>query len=42
MRVRKRKGAEEHLENNPHYVISNPEEAKGRWHEILEIITPFT
>ncbi|MFR8882737.1 MAG: tRNA (guanosine(46)-N7)-methyltransferase TrmB, partial [Streptococcus agalactiae] len=22
MRVRKRKGAEEHLENNPHYVIS--------------------
>ncbi len=35
MRVRKRKGAEEHLENNPHYVISNPEEAKGRWHEIF-------
>ena len=35
MRVRKRKGAEEHLENNPHYVISNPEEAKGHWHDIF-------
>lgn len=31
MRVRKRKGAEEHLANNPHYVILNPEDAKGRW-----------
>lgn len=28
MRVRKRKGAEEHLANNPHYVILNPEDAK--------------
>ena len=35
MRVRKRKGAEEHLENNPHYVILNPEEAKGRWREVF-------
>lgn len=35
MRVRKRKGAEEYLENNPHYVISNPEEAKGHWHDIF-------
>ncbi len=35
MRVRKRKGAEEHLENNPQYVILNPEDAKGRWHEIF-------
>lgn len=35
MRVRKRKGAEEHLENNPHYVISHPEEAKGHWQEIF-------
>ena len=35
MRVRKRKGAEEHLENNPHYVILNPEEAKGHWREVF-------
>ncbi|HHJ7237322.1 TPA: tRNA (guanosine(46)-N7)-methyltransferase TrmB [Streptococcus pyogenes] len=35
MRVRKRKGAEEHLANNPHYVILNPEDAKGRWHYVF-------
>ena len=35
MRVRKRRGAEEHLENNPQYVILNPEEFKGRWHEVF-------
>ncbi|HHJ7129740.1 TPA: tRNA (guanosine(46)-N7)-methyltransferase TrmB [Streptococcus pyogenes] len=35
MRVKKRKGAEEHLANNPHYVILNPEDAKGRWHDVF-------
>lgn len=35
MRVRKRKGAEEHLANHPQYVILNPEEAKGKWHQIF-------
>ncbi|TYK87560.1 tRNA (guanine(46)-N(7))-methyltransferase TrmB, partial [Streptococcus pyogenes] len=35
MRVRKRKGAEEHLANNPHYEILNPEDAKGRWHDVF-------
>ncbi|HEP6809644.1 TPA: tRNA (guanosine(46)-N7)-methyltransferase TrmB [Streptococcus pyogenes] len=35
MRVRKRKGAEAHLANNPHYVILNPEDAKGRWHDVF-------
>ncbi|HHD3393675.1 TPA: tRNA (guanosine(46)-N7)-methyltransferase TrmB [Streptococcus pyogenes] len=35
MRVRKRKGAEEHLANNPYYVILNPEDAKGRWHDVF-------
>ncbi|HEP6741300.1 tRNA (guanosine(46)-N7)-methyltransferase TrmB [Streptococcus pyogenes] len=35
MRVRKRKGAEEHLANNAHYVILNPEDAKGRWHDVF-------
>ncbi|VHD61397.1 tRNA (guanine-N(7)-)-methyltransferase [Streptococcus pyogenes] len=35
MRVRKRKGAEEHLANNPHYVILNPEDVKGRWHDVF-------
>ncbi|HGM9541440.1 TPA: tRNA (guanosine(46)-N7)-methyltransferase TrmB [Streptococcus pyogenes] len=35
MRVRKRKVAEEHLANNPHYVILNPEDAKGRWHDVF-------
>ncbi|HGI1246616.1 TPA: tRNA (guanosine(46)-N7)-methyltransferase TrmB [Streptococcus pyogenes] len=35
MQVRKRKGAEEHLANNPHYVILNPEDAKGRWHDVF-------
>lgn len=33
MRVRKRKGAEEHLENHPEYVIMNPEDIKGHWKE---------
>lgn len=35
MRVRRRKGAEEHLANHPHYVIVNPENAKGKWQEIF-------
>ncbi|ACG61809.1 tRNA (guanine46-N7-)-methyltransferase [Streptococcus equi subsp. zooepidemicus MGCS10565] len=35
MRVRKRKGAQEYLENNPHYVILEPEAAKGRWCEVF-------
>ncbi|CRH92447.1 putative tRNA(guanine-N(7)-)-methyltransferase [Chlamydia trachomatis] len=35
MRVRKRKGAEEHLEHHPEYVILNPEDAKGKWHEVF-------
>lgn len=35
MRVRKRKGAEEHLEHHPQYVILNPEDAKGKWHEVF-------
>ena len=30
MRVRKRKGAEEHLANHPQYVILEPEAAKGK------------
>ncbi|HER5450999.1 TPA: tRNA (guanosine(46)-N7)-methyltransferase TrmB [Streptococcus pyogenes] len=41
MRVRKRKGAEEHLANNPHYVILNPEDAKGRWHDVFENDRPI-
>ena len=35
MRVRKRKGAEEHLSNHPQYVILEPEAAKGKWHELF-------
>ncbi|KHD45514.1 tRNA (guanosine(46)-N7)-methyltransferase TrmB [Streptococcus hongkongensis] len=35
MRVRKRKGAEEHLENYPNYVLLTPEESKGRWKEVF-------
>lgn len=35
MRVRKRKGAEEHLTDHPQYVILNPEDAKGKWHEVF-------
>ncbi|MGT2862661.1 tRNA (guanosine(46)-N7)-methyltransferase TrmB [Streptococcus gallinaceus] len=35
MRVRKRKGAEEHLEHHPQYVILNPEDAKGKWYEVF-------
>ena len=35
MRVRNRKGATELLEANPQYVILNPTEAKGKWHEIF-------
>lgn len=35
MRVRKRKGAEEHLENYPNYVILSPEASKGKWHEVF-------
>ncbi|SUN64803.1 tRNA (guanine-N(7)-)-methyltransferase [Streptococcus dysgalactiae subsp. equisimilis] len=41
MRVRKRKGAEEHLANNPHYVILNPEDAKGRWHGVFGNANPI-
>ncbi|MGT2830051.1 tRNA (guanosine(46)-N7)-methyltransferase TrmB [Streptococcus hillyeri] len=35
MRVRKRKGAEEHLQNHSQYVILTPEASKGRWHEVF-------
>ena len=35
MRVRNRKGSTELLEANPQYVILNPTEAKGKWHEIF-------
>ena len=35
MRVRKRKGAEEHLANHPQYVILEPEAAKGKWYELF-------
>lgn len=35
MRVRKRKGAEDYLENHPQYVILNPEDAKGKWHHVF-------
>lgn len=35
MRVRNRKGAGELLANHPQYVISNPEECRGRWSEIF-------
>lgn len=33
--MRKRKGAEDLLANHPQYVITNPEEAKGHWHEVF-------
>ena len=36
MRVRNRKGATELLEANPQYVVLNPEDAKGKWHEIFD------
>ncbi|MCS4488182.1 tRNA (guanosine(46)-N7)-methyltransferase TrmB [Streptococcus sciuri] len=35
MRVRRRKGAEEHLANYPQFVVSHPEGAKGHWCEIF-------
>lgn len=35
MRVRKRKGAEDYLENHPQYVILNPEDTKGKWHQVF-------
>ncbi|MFU2222632.1 tRNA (guanosine(46)-N7)-methyltransferase TrmB [Streptococcus pluranimalium] len=35
MRVRKRKGAEDYLENHPQYVILNPEDAKGKWRQVF-------
>ena len=35
MRVRNRKGATELLEVNPHYVVLNPVDAKGKWREIF-------
>lgn len=35
MRVRKRKGAEEHLKNHSQYVILKPEDAKGHWYKIF-------
>lgn len=35
MRVRKRKGADALLENNPQYVVLNPEDAKGKWRQVF-------
>lgn len=35
MRVRRRKGAEEHLANHPQFVVSKPEDAKGHWQELF-------
>ena len=35
MRVRNRKGATELLEANLQYVVLNPEDAKGKWHQIF-------
>lgn len=35
MRVRKRKGAEEHINNHRDLVIENPELSKGKWHELF-------
>ncbi|WP_078806633.1 tRNA (guanosine(46)-N7)-methyltransferase TrmB [Pilibacter termitis] len=33
MRVRKRKGAEEYIAENPDWVVLTPDEWRGRWHE---------
>lgn len=41
MRVRKRKGAEEYLATNSHIVIDNPEDIKGKWHEIFGNTNPI-
>lgn len=35
MRVRKRKGAEEHLKDHSQYVIIEPEKAKGNWRTVF-------
>ena len=41
MRVRNRKGASELLENNPQYVILNPEACKGKWSKIFANDNPI-
>jgi len=33
MRVRKRKGSEEYIAEHPQYVVTNPDEWRGKWHE---------
>lgn len=33
MRVRKRKGSQEYIERNPQWVVTNPDEWRGKWHE---------
>ncbi len=38
MRVRKRAGAKELIEAHPQYVVAEPIEWKGRWHERLAMI----
>lgn len=35
MRVRKRKGAEAHLESHPEYVVLDPVSSKGKWKSIF-------
>ncbi|MGT2771577.1 tRNA (guanosine(46)-N7)-methyltransferase TrmB [Streptococcus marimammalium] len=35
MRVRRRKGAQEHLENHPNYVVLKLEDSKGKWAKIF-------
>ncbi|MGT2930236.1 tRNA (guanosine(46)-N7)-methyltransferase TrmB [Streptococcus dentasini] len=41
MRVRRRKGAEEHLANNPQIVVLRPQDAKGNWHKIFGNVNPI-
>src|ERR1700726_3937170 len=41
MRLRHKPWAKDKIEQHPQYVIANPEEKKGKWHEVFEKKQPL-
>jgi tRNA (guanine-N7-)-methyltransferase len=41
MRVRHKPWAKERIEQHPQYIVANPEQYKGKWHEVFEKNQPL-
>ena len=41
MRLRNKPWAKEKIEQHPQYVVANPEQYKGKWHEVFENNQPL-